>query len=249
LKGEAKSGKSEPITAYFSDRSEPQKLPNALQITGPIPAIASTKLSLPTGMQITPLPDEFPAGATLTALLDVKNIHPKSILRLYCSEDTGAHPSLRIGEQNATSSLQQLSPDQLFVSYDTSNFPAGCTLEAQIDNGQDGTSQPVELAHIRRFPQVASFALLQPTQPTPVQLSGDLTHTYEIRGLNLEMVDKVGWDANTPLPVLGLPSPIPGQGQQQSQMVNLPDPPNPKATLFLWLRGEPQPRATTICLK
>jgi hypothetical protein len=249
LRGDLKSGISEPITAYFSDRSEPQKLPDALQITGPIPAIASTKLSLPTGMQITPLPDEFPAGATLTALLDVKNIHPKSILRLYCLEDTGAHPSLRIGEQNATSSLQQLSPDQLFVSYDTSGFPAGCTLEAQIDNGPDGKSQPFELAHIRRFPQIATFSLVPPSPLAPAQTTGDLTRTYELRGLNLEMVDKVGWDANTPLPLQGLPTPIPGQGQQQSLLVNLPDPPNPRATLFLWLRGELQPRATTICLK
>jgi hypothetical protein len=235
LKGNLSPGKSEAIQAYMSDRSEPLTLADALQITGPLPVIASSKLSLPTGMQITLLPNEFPAGATLTALLDVKNIKPQSVLHLDCQEATGARPALHIGEQNATSSLQQLSPDQLFVSFDTSAFPAGCTLLASIDNGKDGKSQPQVLAHIIRLPQIATFQMVSP-------------QSYQLTGLNLEMIQKVGWDATTGTAVPGLPSPIPGQGQQQSLLINLPDPPNPKATLYIWLHGEPTGRATTITL-
>jgi len=244
LKGDAKSGTSDPITAYLSDRTEPWKLPDAIQITGPLPAIASIKLSLPTGLAIALLPDEFPAGYMLTALLDVKNIRPKSVLRLSCLEDVGAHPALTLGEQSAKSSLQQLSPDQLFLSYDTSEFPAGCTLQGQIDNGQDGKSQPVELAHLRRLPSITSFT----AEPAPPPPAIDALRTYELRGMNLEMVEKVGWDANTPQSIPGLPTPIQGQGQMQSLMVSLPDPPNPKATLYIWLRGETAGRATTISL-
>jgi hypothetical protein len=66
--------------------------------------------------------------------------------------------------------------------------------------------------------------------------------------MNLEMVEKVGWDAVIAQPVPGLPVPIQGQGQLQSLTVNLPDPPTPKATLFIWLRGETAARATTISL-
>ena len=235
IKGSPSTGTAGALTAYLSDRAEPLMLPAAVQVTGPLPIIASSKLSLPNGLAIKLLPDEFPAGGTLTALLDVKNIQPKSVLRLYCAEDVGARPALHVGEQKPTSSLQQLSPDQLFVSEDTSDFPAGCTLLAQIDNGQDGKSQPVNLAHIRRFPQVSSFA---PTAP----------HTYELRGLNLEMIERVGWDSNTGNPASSLPTPIPGMGQQQSLLVDLPEPPTPKSPLYIWLRGEANGRATTICL-
>jgi hypothetical protein len=164
----------------------------------------------------------------------VKNIKPKSLLHLGCKEETGASPALHIGEQSNTSSLQQLSPDQLFLSFDTSAFPAGCTLQGSIDNGKDGQSQPVTLAHIIRLPQVSTF----------VQTATG----YQLTGLNLEMIAKVGWDQLTGVDVPGLPAPIPGQGQQQSLVINLPDPPNPKATLFLWLRGETAGRATTIAL-
>ena len=242
LKNAAKSGTSDAMTAFLNDRTEPLTLPDAMKVTGPLPVIASTRLSLPNGLAITLLPEEFPAGSMLTALLDVKNIKPQSVLRLYCSEDVGAHPSLHVGEQNATSSLQRLSPDQLFVSYDTSGLPAGCTLMGQIDNGVDGKSQPVNLANIRRLPQILSFA------PAAGAVSGTDLRSYELRGLNLEMIDKVGWDSASGVSVSALPTPIPGQGQQQSLLVNLAQPPNPKATLFVWLRGEAVGRATTIGL-
>ena len=247
LKDKAKTGASDAITAQLSDRAEPLTWPDAVKITGPLPVIASSRLSLPNGMAITLLPEEFPAGYTLTALLDVKNIHPQSVLRLYCSEEIGGHPDLHLGEQNSKSSLQQLSPDQLFVSYDTSDFPAGCTLMGQIDNGVDGKSQPVELAHIRRLPQIAGFTASGTANPVAAVNGVDL-RTFELRGLNLEMIEKVGWDLTNPQTVPSLPTPIPGQGQQQSLIVNLPDPPNPKATLDIWLRAETVGRPTTIAL-
>ena len=188
-------------------------------------------------MAIALLPEEFPAGYTFAAMLDVKNIDPKSVLRLACSEGVGAHPALHLGEQNAVGSLQLLSQDQLFLSYDTSTFPSGCTLEATLDNASSGTSQPFRLARIIRLPRVDSFG------PVDKPLAG-----YQITGSNLEMIGKVGWDANRGIDVPGLPVPIPGQGQQQSLALNLPDPPNPSAPLFVWLRGENTGRLTTITL-
>ena len=85
-------------------------------------------------------PNEFPAGYTLTAVLDVRNIDVKSELRMACAEGVGAQAGLHIGWKDSVSSLQRLSPDQLFVSYDTSGFPAGCTLQAWLDNGRAGRS-------------------------------------------------------------------------------------------------------------
>lgn len=228
-----------PVKAYLQNRSEPLSFADALQITGPLPVIASSKLSLPTGMAIAVQPDEFPAGYTLTAVLDVKNIKRKSVLRLACADGVGQSGALRIGEQTAAWNLQQLSQDQLFLAYDTSALPAGCSLEATIDNGPDGKSQPVTLAHIVRVPQIESFSLADPAvQNAP--------RAYTLTGSNLEMIEKLGWDENSGVDTAGLPTPLPGPGQKQSLQVNLPDPPNAQAVLYVWLRGDQKGRLTTI---
>jgi hypothetical protein len=238
-----------PVRATLIDRTAALTLPDALQITGPLPVIASSKLSLPAGMEIAIKPDEFPAGYMLTAVLDVKNIEAKSSLNLTCAEGTSSQAALRIGEQSATGSLQQLSPDQLFLSYDTSAFPAGCTLQASIDNDRDGRSEPFTLAHLMRLPAVQSFQV-DPAASTPAGLQPPTgLQNYALTGTNLEMIEKVGWDGASGVDVPALPTPIPGKGQQQSLTVGLPEPPSPQAPLFIWLRGESSGRATTISLQ
>ncbi len=52
LKSDLKPGTSLPIQADVADRNEPMTFSDALQITGPLPAIASSHLSLPNGMAI-----------------------------------------------------------------------------------------------------------------------------------------------------------------------------------------------------
>jgi hypothetical protein len=193
-------------------------------------------------MAITVGPNEFPAGYTFTAVLDVKNIERRSVLRLGCAEDIGQTTALHIGEQTTNWNLQQLSQDQLFLSFETSALPAGCSLQAVIDNGLGGKSQPAALAHIIRLPQVESFALAGGTTAAPP--TG--MRAYAFTGMNLEMIEKVGWDQTGGVDVPGLPTPIPGAGQKQSLSVNLPDPPKRQAPVYIWLRGDAQGRATTI---
>ncbi len=240
LKSTPQPGTALPVKAYIEDRNEPLTFPDALQITGPLPVIASSKLSLPAGMAIAIRPDEFPAGYTLTAMLDVKNIERKSVLRLACSDDIGESAALHIGEQTARSNLQQLSDDQLFLSFDTAAWPAGCSLQAVIDNGRDGKSQPFSLAHIIRIPQIDSFT----TAADPAQNG---MRTYILTGENLEMIAKAGWDQTSGVEINQLPAPIPGAGQKQTLPVSLPDATNSQAgTLYIWLRGDKQARATSI---
>jgi hypothetical protein len=239
LKSSSKPGTELPVKAFVEDRSQPLTFDDALQITGPLPLIASSKLSLPGGMAITVKSDEFPAGSTLNAMLDVKNIERKSVLRLACADGVGQHTELHIGEQATGWSLQQLSPDQLFLAYDTSGLPAGCALQAVIDNGVDGVSQPFKLAHILRVPQIDSVTLANPAPRNG-------TRAYQLTGHDLEMISKLGWDESIGLEVSGLPTPLPGPGLKQSIQINLPDPPAPQALLYVWLRGDQQGRSTTI---
>lgn len=239
LKTNLKPGTTIPITAYLKDRSAPLTFADALQITGPLPVIASSKLSLPADTAISLRPDELAAGSTLTAMLDVKNMERTSVLRLGCLDDVGSRTSLHVGEQTGNASLEQLSQDQLFVSADTSALPAGCVLQAVIDNGRDGQSQPFTLAHVVRLPQIDS---MEPSDEPG--LNG--MRTYLLAGRDLEMIGKAGWDKSNGVDVAALPTPIPGQGQKQQLRINVSEPPNPEATLYVWLRGEKEGRATRV---
>ena len=239
LKSSPKPGTALPLTEYIEDRSEPFRLPDGLRVTGPVPAIASSRLSLPSQMAIAVRAEEFPAGSTLNAMLDVKNIERRSLLRLGCADGVGTTETLHIGGQTANWALQQLSPDQLYLAYDTSGLPAGCSLQAVIDNGQGGSSQPATLAHILRIPQVDGFAVAEGSPENG-------SRQYQLTGLNLEMIAKMGWDDRNGLDVSGLPTPLPGQGLKQSIRINLPDPPSPDTLLHIWLRGDEKGRSTTI---
>jgi hypothetical protein len=253
LKTPPQLGTALPVKAYLTDRSEPLTFMQGLHITGPLPAIASSKLSLPTGMAIAVRSDEFPAGYTLNALLDVKNIERSSVLRLACADGVGEQTALHVGEQNDSSNLQQLSHDQLFLAFDTSRLPAGCSLQAVIDNGRDGRSlsAPSMLAHILRVPQIESFTLSEASfgasSGTGTENGGQNgPRKYQLRGQNLEMIAKAGWDENDGVDLTGLPAPVPGTGLKQSVQIVLPDPINPQGVLYVWLRGDQKGRATTV---
>ena len=146
---------------------------------------------------------------------------------------------LRIGEQGSGWSLTQLSPDQLFVAFDTTGLPAGCVLQAVIDNHSKGSSKPFTLARMLRVPQIDSFTVAD----APPQ---NATRQYQLTGENLELIEKLGWDEQSGLEVSGLPVPLRGPGLKQSIQIGLPDAPSPDAVVYVWLRGDKQGRATTI---
>lgn len=239
LKSGLPAGKVLPVKAYMKDRYEPLLLPDALRITGPLPVIASSKLSLPANLAIPVHEGEFPAGYTLSAMLDVKNIEPRSVLKLGCADDGSARAKLHVGEQTGTSSLSQLSEDQLFVSFDTTSWPAGCSIEARLDNGSGGQSAPYTLAHIIRLPQIDGLKITHELNPND-------TYQSSLTGRNLEMIEQVGWDGGLGVEVQALPTPIPGEGQEQSLQISLPEPPNAQAVLHVWLRGEKLGRPTLM---
>ncbi len=239
LKGAPQPGTALAVKAYLKDRNDPITLPGAVEIAGPLPVVASARLSLPTGIGISLRSNEFPAGYTLNALLDVRNMQRNGALRLACSDGSGEHASLHIGERTSRWSLQQLSPDQLFLAFDTGGLPAGCALQAVIDRGRGGSSQPFTLAHILRLPRIESFT---------VSAAGTQhgMRQYQLTGENLEMIQKLGWEEENPVDVSNLPAPIPGPGLRQSLEINLPDAPNPEAVLRVWLREDKQGRESTL---
>jgi hypothetical protein len=229
------------LKAYLRDRSEPLTFADAIRVTGPLPAITASTPSPPSGMSVSIREGEFPAGFTLSAMLNAKNVQPSSILKLKCVGDDTSRLSLPIGSQSDTSSLQPMGNDQFFVSFDTSSWPGGCAIQAAFDNGSAGHSEPFTLGHIIRLPQIETFKMTDEEAMPGF-------HVGLITGRNLEMIEKVGWDLVNSNDVLGLPAPLPGPGQKQLLRVKLPEPPNPQASLSVWLRGENDGRTTTVAL-
>lgn len=238
LKENVPPGTALPVEVHVEDRNEPLTFPGGLKITGPLPTIASSKLSLPAALPIALRPGEIPAGTTLTAVLDVKNATPESSLQIACAGQDSTS-SLKIGEQTEHWSLQQLSPDQLFLSYETSSLPTGCGVELKLVNGAAGESTPYPLAKVVRLPRIDQFA--------PAGDPANAERPYLLTGRNLEMIERAGWDQLAPADVQELPAPVPGQGQEQTLKILLPDPPQPPgAPLYIWLRGDKMGRATTV---
>jgi hypothetical protein len=149
---------------------------------------------------------------------------------------------LSLGGEASGWSLQQISPDQLFFSFDTASIPAPCDLEARIDNGKEGRSKPFPLAKLIRIPKIDTIAYVSESQASPLPgVTG-----FFLEGRNLEMIARVAWDSAPPTEVGGLPTPIAGEGQRQRLSVPLPPPSEPSSTLTVWLRGDTEGRGTSI---
>jgi hypothetical protein len=227
------------MKAYLNDRHEPLTFPEAVRVTGPLPAITASTPAQPAGMTIQLRDDEFPAGYTLSASINVKNVQPSSVLALGCFGDSTPRLVLHPGEETDAGSLQTIGADTYFLSIGTARWPAGCAVQASWDNAGAGKSEPFTLGHLIRIPQIDSFQMTGEDAGNGLQV-GVLT------GKNLETIEKAGWDLATGYDVLGLPSPIPGPGQKQTLRIGLPPQPNPQAVLNVWLRGEQDGRVTTI---
>lgn len=234
------AGSRQDVKLWVKDRALPIVLLDAVRVVGPRPRIIESKLSTPEGLDIALRPGELPSGYFLSTMLRVKNLDPSSVLKLACASASEPEATVRVGEQTPQASLQQLSNDQLFLSFDSNAWPSGCVVVARVSNGSDGVSDAFQIGRVIRVPKIESFKLS--TEP-----AGEGFYVGILTGQNLETVEKTGWDAQHPNAVLGLPTPLPGEGQKQSLKVKMPWPsPMPHAPLFIWLRGARQALPTTI---
>ncbi|HEX6545850.1 MAG TPA: hypothetical protein VF023_06055 [Bryobacteraceae bacterium] len=235
-----KPGTAYDIHAFVAGHSEPIVLPNAIHVVGPRPIITGAKLSPPAEMPIPLQPGELAAGVFVSGMLDVKNLANSSAVELSCEGQEGNEVTIKMGEHSSSANLQRMNPDQIFLSFDTNGWPAGCSIQVRINNGPDGLSGPCLLGRLVRFPHVDSFQVV-----SSETMSG--TFVGQLTGTDLQNIEKVGWTSTDGIAVTELPSPIPGAGMHQSLKVTLPGAePMPHAPLYIWLRGDQQGRLTTI---
>jgi len=139
------------------------------------------------------------------------------------------------------SALSFAGPGELYLSFDAGavGYP-GCTISATAVTEPEGRSDSIKLGRVVRIPRLDQFTLT--SEPT-----GASSYAGILKGSDLDLVEKAGWDTEHGLPVDAIPTPVPGEANKQTLRISLPWPaPAPHAPLYVWLRGEQEGRKTAV---
>jgi hypothetical protein len=226
------SGESLDLRAFLENRSQPWVISRAIELAPARPAILDSQISLPPSVGVALKPGELPAPYYLSALLKVDHISSEVAVALRCRGDSQDRVVLRPATKPETGKLDQISSQQIFITFDDSVFPSGCDLLAQIQSS--GNSNDRDLGRVTLLPTIGDLSFD----------AQDATFT----GTDLETIGRAGWDPENGVPVQDLPTPVPGQPRKQELRVALPPRPDTNPPLYIWLRGEDNGRATFVTI-
>jgi hypothetical protein len=244
LKSGLKQGQTFALVLKVKGLENPLTLARAIEIVGARPRIQSVQKSLSGALGVDMAADELPAGIPAGLVLNLDRAHdsgrPRVELRCETGETLRAL-TLSAGTPVAGASLTSAGPGALYLSFDPGavGYP-GCKLSATVIVDPDGRSDPYVLGRVIRVPRLDKFTLTS-------EKAGQASFVGTVEGRDLDVIEKVGWDAGNGLPVDAIPTPVPGDRPSQSLRVVLPWPaPGPHAPLYIWLRGESQGRKTSV---
>ncbi len=227
------AGTSIAARIYVLDRYRPISVPDAIRVGDPQPRLIDATVSRAAEQPVELHEGELPGGAFLSAMLNVENLQQNSAVRLGCKQPNTTTVTLQLGQQYGAVSLQQVSPGQLYLSFDTGVWFNRCRLQARIVNSNDAESESLDLGVIIRVPSIDYLDFSNEGMTT-------------ITGQNLETIEKVGWTPDVGEAVTELPLPFSGDSKRQTLKVNLPSPSEKDSRLYIWLRGEKTPRVTKV---
>jgi len=243
LQAAAHRGELAAASVSVQDIQTPLAFPGALEVAGPRPQIAGVSLSLAQQPDVHLGEGEIPAGAPTSFSLLTHHLDAHPALSLACANEGFVKAPLLLhpGDRTSTAQLDFSGEDGLFLSVDLGVVgQSGCQLAGTIATDSAGSSDPTVLGRVIRLPRIEKFALTE-EKLGPTLYAGSLT------GIDLQIIEKTGWDAKTGFPVQGIPTPVPGNSQEQTLKVELPwPPPSPHAPIYVWLRGESAGRLTTV---
>jgi hypothetical protein len=219
-------------------------VPDAIEIVGPRPEIESVQRSLTGDLGIEVAADELPAGTAAGLALKVNHLHDMTPPRLELGCETGdlRQPlTLAAGEPAGKTSLAFAGAGALYLSVDPGTIGyAGCRLEATVILDPEGRSEPFALGRVIRIPRLVSFRLTS-------EKIGDSSYAGVLEGRDLDVIERVGWDAQNGVQTESIPTPVPGDPTGQTLRIALPWPaPGPHSPLYIWLRGEQTGRKTAV---
>jgi hypothetical protein len=220
---------------------KPLRIPGVVQVVGPRPEILSVKASFPAQADVALKEGEIPAGSAVSFAIQGRDIGAHPSLELSCRNTMDAKRTLLLRPGDESGELDFAGEDLLFLSLVPGSVgQSGCVLAAAVTNEVRGTSDPYTLGQVIRLPRITKFALSG-------EKVGDALYAGTLTGEDLQMIDKTGWDPAKGFPIQGIPTPVPGNSQEQTLSIEMPwPPPSPQAPVYVWLRGESAGRVTAM---
>jgi hypothetical protein len=204
--------------------ASPVQVENALAVGPARPKVAVTPAGLAEDLGVALRPGELPAGSFAQFTLRFDHQGDAAGVELLCD---GRPLVIRLGDHTPSGKLDRIG-SAWFLAFDPGAVGAnGCAISGTV-GGEASRSEAFPLGRVIRVPRLEGLA------------------DGVLRGEDLEVIEKTGWDAATSQPVAGFPIPLAGAGPKQILRLSLSAPPQPESTLKIWLRGESEPRDTTL---
>ena len=243
LSPKAKQGALINAEVFVEGLEKPLEIPGVLRVAGPRPKILSARKSFAGEEGVALREKEIPAGSEVSFAIQGEHFDSRAHLHLECEspDDTLQDLSLTPGERNGANELDFAGGGTLFLSVNAGSIgQSGCELMATLTESETGTSDLFSLGRVIRVPRIDKFLLTD-------EKLGDSLYAGILTGADLQTVVGTGWDAKTSHPVQGIPTPVPGEPQEQTLKIAMSwPPPNPHALLYIWLSGETEARVTSI---
>jgi hypothetical protein len=243
LSSKAKQGSLINAEVFVAGLEKPLEIPGVLRVAGPRPKILSARKSFAGEEGVALREKEIPAGSEVSFAIQGEHFDSRARLHLACEspDDTLQDLNLTPGERNGVNELDSAGDGTLFLSVNAGSIgQSGCYLMATLTEAETGTSDAFSLGRVIRVPRIDKFSLTD-------EKLGDSLYAGILTGVDLQTVVKTGWDAKTSQPVQDIPTPVPGEPQEQTLKIAMSwPPPNPHALLYIWLSGETEARATSI---
>ncbi len=218
---------------------------NALRVAGPRPRVLDVSSSAPPETHVDVHAGELVAGVPRSFLIRASGLDGPASVRVSCEEASQnlGPVSLRSGEERDAAALQRTGADTLFLSMEPGRIGSpGCRLTLVIETGGEGASDPAALGRVVRLPRIEKFEFTEEKLASGLWLA-------VLEGYELDTIAQTGWKCEEGFPVLGLPSPVPGQASRQTLRIALPwSAPSPRAPLYVFLHGEATGRLTKSTL-
>jgi hypothetical protein len=247
LKQEAQVNQRFPLVMRVQGLEAPISIPDAILVVGPRPKILSARKSLPQDLGIEIHAHELPAGTSVGLVIATDHLtdaasQARPRLTLTCqSGELRKALTISPDEHVGSASLSFAGPDSLYLSLDPGivGYP-DCELVASVAVEPRGSSDAFAVGRVVRVPLLEKFTLTN-------DALGSNAYAGVLQGRDLDVIEKTGWDAQSGLPVAGIPTPVPGETLRETLRIALPWPaPAPHAPLYIWLRGEQTGRRTNV---
>lgn len=243
LSSKEKKGALIDAKVFVAGIEEPLEFSGVLQVAGPRPKIINARKSFAAEGGVELREKEIPGNSEVSFAIQGANFDSRSKLHLECQspDDTRRALELTPGERSGSDELDSAGEGMLFLSLNAGAVgQSGCALMATLTDDATGTSDPYFLGQIIRLPRIDKFTLTD-------EKLGDALYAGILTGQDLQEITKTGWDGKTGATVENIPTPVPGQPGEQTLKIAMPwPPPSPGASLYVWLNGETQARATTV---